>query len=87
MPKPKLTEDQIREAAYHKWIEDGAPAGKDQEYWFKAEQDLARATPKKAPAKKAAAKKPAASKAAAKPAAAKKAPAKKAAPAKGKAKG
>jgi len=80
MAKPKATEDQIREAAYHKWLQDGAPHGKDQDYWLKAEAELGGAPAKKAPAKmvpaKTAAKKPAA----------KKVPAKKAAPAKAKAK-
>jgi len=79
MPKPKVTEEQIREAAYNMWIEDGAPDGDDQGYWYKAEEALAGAKPKRAPAKKAAAKKPAARAAAAKKPAAKKAPARKAA--------
>lgn len=91
MPKPKMTEDQIREAAYHMWIEDGAPHGKDQDYWYKAVKELGAPAPRKAPAKKAAAKVPAAKAAAkatpAKKPAAKKAPARKAAPAKGKAQG
>jgi Protein of unknown function (DUF2934) len=77
MAKPKLTEDQIREAAYHKWLEDGAPHGKDQDYWYKAEEDLGVAPAKKAPAKKAAAKKPATKAAAAKATAEKKPAAKK----------
>jgi len=74
-PKPKLTEEQIREAAYLKWLEDGAPHGQDQDYWFKAEKELGGAPAKKAPARKAAAKTPAAKKTAAKKAPAKKAPA------------
>ena len=44
MPKPKVTEEQIREAAYNMWIEDGAPDGDDQGYWYKAEEALAGAT-------------------------------------------
>lgn len=77
MAKPKFTEEQIREAAYHKWLEDGAPEGKDQDYWYKAEQDLGVTPAKKPAAKKAPAKKPAAKAAPAKKPAAKKAPAKK----------
>lgn len=75
MAKPKVTEEQIREAAYLKWLEDGAPHGKDQDYWFKAEADLG-APQKKAPARKAAAKKPK-PKAAGKATGARNAPAKK----------
>jgi len=74
MPKAKATEEQIREAAYHMWLEDGAPHGDDQSYWYKAEEKLKAEKPKRAPAKKPAAKKPAAAR---KPAA-KKAPARKA---------
>lgn len=65
MAKPKVTEEQIREAAYHKWLEDGAPHGKDQDYWYQAEQDLAKPA-RKAPARKAAANKTAAKATAAK---------------------
>lgn len=91
MAKPKVSQEQIREAAYHKWLEDGAPHGKDQDYWYKAEEELGapakKPAAKKAPAKKpaakttktAAAKKPAAKATTAKKPAAKKAPAKKAA--------
>jgi hypothetical protein len=82
MPKPKVTEDQIRETAYHMWIEDGAPHGKDQDYWYKAVEKLGAPASMKAPAKKTAAKSTAAKKPAAK-----KASAPKAASAKGKAKG
>lgn len=71
MPKRKVTDDDIRQAAYHKWVEDGAPHGKDWDYWLAAEAELA------PPAKKAAAKKPAAHKPAAKAGAAKKPAAKK----------
>ena len=77
MPKRKPTDDEIREAAYHMWIEDGAPHGDDQAYWFKAEQALTGAAPKRAPAKKAAAKTPAKKTAAVKAAPKRKAPAKK----------
>lgn len=75
MPKKTPTDEQIREAAYHLWMADGAPDGRDQDYWFEAEKRLT--APKKAPAKKAPAKKTATKAAAAKKPAAKKAPAKK----------
>ncbi len=71
MPKRKVTDEEIREAAYHMWLEDGAPEGEDQAYWFRAEAALTGAKPKAAPKAKAKA-------APKKPAAAKKAPAKKA---------
>lgn len=73
MPKRKPTDEEIREAAYHMWIEDGAPHGDDQAYWYKAEEALTGAAPKKAPARKAPAKKTTAAKEAPK----RKAPAKK----------
>ena len=56
MPKKKATENEIREAAYHMWKDDGEPHGDDQAYWYKAEQALTDTKPKRAPAKKAAAK-------------------------------
>lgn len=82
MAKATIPDEHVREAAYHMWMNEGAPEGRDQEFWYRALEALAAggAAKKKAPAKKAAAKKPAAKKpavkAAAKPAA-KKAPAKK----------
>lgn len=73
MAKTKSSEDQIREAAYHKWQADGAPQGKDQEYWFAAEAELATPPARKAAAKKTTARKPAAKKPAARKRAAPKA--------------
>jgi len=80
MAKSPVTEEAIREAAYHLWKNEGEPHGQDQDYWYRAEAEL---TPAK-PARKPAAKKAAAPKAegevkaaAAKPAAAKKPAAKK----------
>ena len=40
MPAKKITDEQIREAAYLMWKEDGEPHGSDQDFWFKAEQAL-----------------------------------------------
>jgi type IV secretory pathway VirB10-like protein len=39
---------QIAETAYHIWLEEGQPEGRDQEHWFAA---IARLTPAEAPAK------------------------------------
>lgn len=62
MPKRKVTDEEIREAAYHMWLADGAPEGGDQAYWFRAEAALTGAKPKAAPKAKAAPKKAAAAK-------------------------
>ncbi|KKC39650.1 hypothetical protein WH87_05720 [Devosia epidermidihirudinis] len=35
------TEDDIRERAYRLWIDAGSPDGRDVEFWFMAEQQLA----------------------------------------------
>lgn len=78
MPKRKPTDEEIREAAYHMWIDDGAPEGEDQAYWFRAEAALTGAKPKAAPKARTAATKTPAKPAAKKPTA-KKAPAKPAA--------
>jgi hypothetical protein len=64
MPKRKVTDDEIREAAYHMWLNDGAPEGGDQAYWFRAEAALTGTKPKAAPKVKAAPKMAAAPKAA-----------------------
>lgn len=68
MTVAKIKEDQIRDAAYLLWLEEGQPHGRDQEHWHKAIDALNVPTPKakstrKAPAKPRAAK----AKAAAKP--------------------
>lgn len=58
-----VTTDQIRLRAYHLWEAEGRPAGRDQEYWFRAEQQFhpadtngaagkASATKRRAPARK-----------------------------------
>lgn len=65
MPARKVTDDQIREAAYLMWKEEGGGHGSDQDYWFKAEKALKSAPAKKAAVRKTAAKKPAAAKPAA----------------------
>jgi len=79
MPAKKVTDEQIREAAYLMWKKAGGDHGSDQDYWYKAEQAL-KGAPAKRPAKKLAAKKPAAKKPAAKAATAKKPAATKTAP-------
>ena len=60
MPAKKITDEQIREAAYLMWKEDGAEHGTDQDYWYKAEQMLKAKPARKPAAKKTTAKKPAA---------------------------
>jgi len=65
MPEKKITDDQIRETAYHMWKEAGGQHGSEMDYWLKAEQALKGAKAKK-PTRKAAAKKPAAKNPAAK---------------------
>jgi hypothetical protein len=34
-------ENDIRDRAYALWLSDGAPEGQDQEYWYRAERELA----------------------------------------------
>jgi len=80
MPKRKVTDEEIREAAYHMWLNDGAPEGGDQAYWFRAEAELTGTKPKAAPKAKAAPRKPAAKAAPAKKTAPRTAAAKKPAP-------
>jgi len=41
MNEAKIDEDLVREAAYHLWIEEGQPHGRDQEHWHKAVNALA----------------------------------------------
>ncbi|MBI2240588.1 MAG: DUF2934 domain-containing protein [Magnetospirillum gryphiswaldense] len=35
-----VTQDQIQELAYRLWQEDGSPAGRDMDYWLRAEAAL-----------------------------------------------
>ena len=44
MPSERI--DQIRERAYCLWQADGAPEGRDMDYWLRAEQDLKTTTRK-----------------------------------------
>ncbi|KMO29787.1 hypothetical protein VQ02_29165 [Methylobacterium variabile] len=79
-------ETSIRERAYALWERDGRAPGRDEHYWFLAQQELRAAPPATAalpaaaeeirakPARKPAARKPAAAKAAVTEAAAKPAP-------------
>ncbi|MDV7142720.1 DUF2934 domain-containing protein [Tropicimonas sp. TH_r6] len=78
MTQPNLTDDQIREAAYLFWLEEGQPHGRDEAHWLKAIDALSAPQPKKK-ARKAPAK-PRASKSASKPASSKAATAKAASP-------
>lgn len=34
-------EDRIRECAYHMWEASGRPAGRDQEFWYRARETVA----------------------------------------------
>jgi hypothetical protein len=36
------TDDEIRVAAYHKWVAAGSPPGDDMRFWFEAERELRR---------------------------------------------
>jgi hypothetical protein len=77
MAKGGISEEAIRERAYHIWVREGCPPGRQHEHWVQAQVELeaeqqAVGRTKKAPAKRpAAARVRKASKAAAKPAAAK----------------
>ncbi|WP_420858551.1 DUF2934 domain-containing protein [Marivivens marinus] len=55
MTTQTIPTDQIAEAAYHIWMAEGCPAGRDQDHWLAAEAQLT--TTKPAPKKRAAAKK------------------------------
>lgn len=80
MTPTTIDEAQIREAAYQLWLDEGQPAGRDQEHWLKAIDALTPAQPRAKPARKAPAK-PRAVKAKAAPKTAAAAPKTKAAPA------
>lgn len=73
-----ISDEAIKERAYHIWIREGRPHGRDFEHWVQAQVELEAelrggngAPKKKAAPRKSAAKAPAAKAAAAKPAAAK----------------
>jgi hypothetical protein len=38
--KPALSRDEIAKLAWQLWEKDGCQHGRDQEYWFRAEQQL-----------------------------------------------
>lgn len=59
-------ESRISEAAYHLWVKEGRPEGKDLDLWLKAQAELA-ATEAPTPKKRRAAAKPKAAAAAARP--------------------
>jgi hypothetical protein len=59
MAKQEITPENIREAAYLMWLDEGCPEGRDQEHWLKAVDALNTPAPKakrKAAPKKAAKK-------------------------------
>jgi len=37
---PTPTDDDVRVAAYHKWVAAGSPPGDDMRFWFEAEREL-----------------------------------------------
>jgi hypothetical protein len=51
-----VNDDQIRETAYLFWLDDGQPAGRDEEHWLRAVDALTKPTPKPRAARKAVAK-------------------------------
>ena len=56
MTHPTHDETRIREAAYLLWLDEGKPAGRDQEHWQKAVAALSTAKADAKPARKAPAK-------------------------------
>lgn len=40
MNSASITDDQVREAAYLLWLEEGQPEGRDEEFWFRAQERL-----------------------------------------------
>ena len=48
MTTPAVDTAQIAETAYHIWLEEGQPEGRDQHHWYAA---IERLTPAEAPAK------------------------------------
>jgi hypothetical protein len=65
MPKATIDDAQISETAYLIWLDEGQPAGRDEEHWLAAIDALNAPKAKAKPARKAAAK-PRAAKASAK---------------------
>ena len=51
MAKGKPEDDRIQEAAYHIWNREGRPEGKAEEHWFRAIEELQRATETGMPAR------------------------------------
>lgn len=62
----KPTEQELREAAYYLWEQEGRPDGKDFDHWIRANAELGRAAAVSKATKSAADKSPAAKKPAAK---------------------
>ena len=40
MAKPEIEESHVREAAYHLWLKEGCPDGRDEDHWHKARAQL-----------------------------------------------
>jgi len=54
METPEITEEHVREAAYHIWNNAGRPEGQAEEHWFRALDELqAKTETKAAPKRKA----------------------------------
>lgn len=39
-PPPEITDEEIATCAYHIYVSEGCPAGRDQEHWLAAEAEL-----------------------------------------------
>lgn len=52
MTTPAFETAQIAETAYHIWLEEGQPVGRDEAHWYAAIDRLTPAPKKKAPARK-----------------------------------
>lgn len=50
---PQISEDQIRERAYHIWQQSGCPSGNELEHWLLAENEMRLTGKAQRPAKKA----------------------------------
>lgn len=40
MAKPEIEESHVREAAYHLWLKEGCPEGRDEDHWHRARAQL-----------------------------------------------
>ena len=44
---PKQDDSKIADAAYHLWLNEGQPEGRDKEHWLRARSEIEAAAPKK----------------------------------------